>query len=101
MRFVPLDRLSIALPSPVVSFSDGSLALRGAPNCGRLHTFVQSLNQPDAFFEPVAHKQLPSTVSNERRCFPPPWSIEHKDSYFIMRDDNGQALVDTAILIPP
>jgi hypothetical protein len=26
------------------------------------------------------------------RHFPPPWTVEDKDSYFIVRDHNGQAL---------
>ena len=27
-----------------------------------------------------------------QRRFPPPWTVEDKDSYFIVRDRNGQAL---------
>jgi hypothetical protein len=26
------------------------------------------------------------------RRFPPPWTVEDKDGYFIVRDHNGQAL---------
>jgi hypothetical protein len=26
------------------------------------------------------------------RHFPPPWTVEDKDAYFIVRDHNGQAL---------
>ena len=26
------------------------------------------------------------------RRFPPPWTVEDKDAYFIVRDHNGQAL---------
>ena len=28
----------------------------------------------------------------EPRHFPPPWTVEDKDAYFIVRDHNGQAL---------
>ena len=27
-----------------------------------------------------------------KRRFPPPWTVEDKDAYFIVRDHNGQAL---------
>jgi hypothetical protein len=27
-----------------------------------------------------------------QRRFPPPWTVEDKDAYFIVRDHNGQAL---------
>jgi hypothetical protein len=26
------------------------------------------------------------------RRFPPPWSVEEQSAYFVVRDDNGQAL---------
>ena len=28
----------------------------------------------------------------EPRNFPPPWSVEELDSYFVVKDANGQAL---------
>jgi len=29
---------------------------------------------------------------SQSRRFPPPWTVEDKDAYFIVRDHNGQAL---------
>jgi hypothetical protein len=29
------------------------------------------------------------------RCFPPPWSVEEQEAYFVVRDHNGQALAYT------
>jgi hypothetical protein len=31
-------------------------------------------------------------VSRAAHGFPPPWTVEDKDAYFIVRDHNGQAL---------
>jgi hypothetical protein len=32
------------------------------------------------------------SMTEHRRRFPPPWTVEDKESYFIVRDHNGQAL---------
>jgi len=29
---------------------------------------------------------------SERRCFPPPWSVEELDACYVVRDHDGQAL---------
>ena len=34
----------------------------------------------------------PSVMADSRRHFPPPWTVEDKDAYFIVRDHNGRAL---------
>jgi hypothetical protein len=34
---------------------------------------------------------MPNPTKSPRR-FPPPWTVEDKDGYFIVRDHNGQAL---------
>ena len=31
-------------------------------------------------------------MADSRRRFPPPWTVEDKDGYFIVHDHNGQAL---------
>ena len=31
-------------------------------------------------------------MADSRRHFPPPWTVEDKDAYFIVRDHNGRAL---------
>jgi hypothetical protein len=31
-------------------------------------------------------------MTEHRRRFPPPWTVEDKDAYFIVRDHDGQAL---------
>jgi hypothetical protein len=30
----------------------------------------------------------------EQRRFPPPWSVEEGDTYFVIKDSSGQKLVD-------
>jgi hypothetical protein len=35
------------------------------------------------------------TVTEPRRHFPPPWTVEDKDTYFIVRDHNGHPLART------
>jgi hypothetical protein len=34
---------------------------------------------------------MPDSTTSPRR-FPPPWTVEDKDAYFIVRDHNGQDL---------
>jgi hypothetical protein len=34
---------------------------------------------------------MPDSTKPPRR-FPPPWTVEDKDAYFVVRDHNGQAL---------
>jgi hypothetical protein len=34
----------------------------------------------------------PNVMGDSHRRFPPPWTVEDKDTYFIVRDHNGRIL---------
>jgi hypothetical protein len=40
----------------------------------------------------MAARQVALAVTDDRRRFPPPWTVEETQPCFIVRDHNGQAL---------